>query len=64
MDIILFKGMEKDVSNEESTRAANEFGECLDRGKNPDECVDELKYRYEWISDINFSDLILLYKNW
>ena len=64
MNRIVFWGMEKGVPDNESTRAANEFGECIDAGKNPDECVQELKGRYEWLVEINFSDLVLLYKRW
>jgi len=45
-------------------RAANEFGRCLDAGKNPDECVEELKGKYKWLAEINFSDFVLLYKEW
>jgi hypothetical protein len=64
MNRIIFIGEKKNVSSEESTKAANEFRKCLDDGKNPEECVMELKYKYEWITDVNFTDLILLYKNW
>ena len=64
MSRIIFWGMEKGVPDNESTRAANEFGRCLDAGKNPDECVEELKDKYEWLAEINFSDFVLLYKEW
>jgi hypothetical protein len=64
MSRIIFWGMENGIPSNESTKAANEFGECIDAGKNPDECVQELKGKYEWISKINFSDFVLLYKRW
>jgi len=64
MSRIIFWGMENGVSSNESTKAANEFGKCIDAGKNPDECVQELKEEYGWITEINFSDLVLLYKRW
>jgi hypothetical protein len=64
MSRIIFWGMDNGFPNNESTKAANEFGECIDAGKNPDECVQELKAKHEWLTKINFSDLILLYKRW
>jgi hypothetical protein len=64
MSRIIFYGMQKGVPNNESTKAANAFGEYLDTGKNPDECVQKLKGEYVWVTKINFSDLILLYKGW
>ncbi len=64
MNRIIFMGEKKNISYEKCTKAANEFGKCLDDGKNPKECVMELKHKYKWIADINFTDLILLYKNW
>ncbi len=64
MSQIIFYGMQKGIPNNESTKAANAFGKCIDEGKNPDECVSELKSEYPWLSEINFSDFILLYKKW
>jgi|GEM_PF-2314155 len=61
MSRIIFYGMQKGIPNDESTKAANAFGECIDAGKNPDECVNELKGKYPWLIEINFSDFILLY---
>jgi len=64
MSRIVFYGMQKGIPDNESTKAANAFGECIDKGKNPDECVNELKSKHPWLSEINFSDFILLYKKW
>ncbi len=62
MSRIIFYGMQREISNNESTKAANAFGECIDKGRSPDECVSEIKSKYPWLSEINFSDFILLYK--
>ncbi len=64
MTIIIYWGEKRGIPSDVCTKAANEFGKCLDEGKNPDECVKELKQKYSWIANINFSDLVLLYKNW
>ncbi len=64
MNRIIFVGEKKNISYEKCTKVANEFRKCLDDGKNPEECIMELKHKYKWIADINFTDLILLYKNW
>lgn len=64
MNRIIFTGEMKNISSKESVEAANEFRKCLDNGKNPEECVIKLKRRYKWIADVNFTDLVLLYKNW
>ena len=64
MTRIMYWGEKRGIPSDVCTKAANEFGRCLNEGKNPDECVKELKPKYKWISDINFTDLVLLYRNW
>ncbi len=64
MTRIIYYGEKKGIPGDVCTKAANEFGKCLDEGKNPDECVKELKHKYKWIAGINFTDLILLYRDW
>jgi len=61
MTRIIYWGEKRGIPSEVCTKAANEFGKCLDEGKNPDVCVRELKPEYRWMAGINFSDLILLY---
>ncbi len=53
--------MQHGIPDNESTRAANTFRACLEKGENPKVCVKKLEGEYPWLSNVNFSDLVLLY---